>query len=202
MAIPDNGKGGAARSRPAAGGRQGAGAAGGRQGAGAGAAFAPLGHDHRCCVDDALAEAEAQCARRGVRLTAQRRRVLQLIWHSHAPIGAYALLDLLRDEGVRAQPPTVYRALEFLAENGLIHRIESLNAYIGCAQPEASHVGQFLICTQCRSAAELDDAEIGGAIAARARAVGFTVARATVEIAGLCPNCRSGAPSPATRPAG
>jgi len=152
--------------------------------------FAPPGHDHALCVDDALAAAERQCAARGARLTEQRRRVLELIWKSHAPVGAYTLLDRLREEGVRAQPPTVYRALEFLVENGLIHRIESLNAYIGCAEPTESHVGQFLICTGCHSAAELDDSDISTAIAARAQAVGFSVGRATVEIAGLCPNCR------------
>jgi Fur family zinc uptake transcriptional regulator len=155
------------------------------------AGFAPPGHDHAVCVDDAIAAAERQCGARGAKLTEQRRRVLELIWKSHEPVGAYTLLDRLRDEGLRAQPPTVYRALEFLVENGLIHRIESLNAYVGCAEPSERHVGQFLICTGCRSAAELDDAAIGAAIAQRAKEIGFSVSRATVEIAGLCPNCRA-----------
>ena len=155
--------------------------------------FAPPEHDHARCHGDAMAAAERQCAARGVRLTEQRRQVLDLIWRSHAPIGAYTLLDKLREEGVRAQPPTVYRALEFLTENGLIHRIESLNAYVGCATPNENHGGQFLICTGCNSAAELDDSGIGAAIAARAKDIGFSVTRATVEIAGLCPNCRKAA---------
>src|SRR5689334_14403794 len=155
--------------------------------------FAPPGHDHASCVGDALAAAERKCAGRGVRLTEQRRRVLELIWLSHSPVGAYTLLDRLRADGVRAQPPTVYRALEFLVENGLIHRIESLNAYVGCADPDERHVGQFLICTGCHSAAELDDPGIGTAIAARAKEIGFSVSRATVEIEGLCPNCRAAA---------
>jgi len=155
--------------------------------------FAAPGHDHASCVGDAVAAAERQCAARGVRLTEQRRRVLELIWLSHEPVGAYTLLDRLREDGVRAQPPTVYRALDFLVENGLIHRIESLNAYVGCAEPAERHVGQFLICTGCRSAAELDDPGIGIAIAARAKEIGFSVTRATVEIAGLCPNCRAAA---------
>jgi Fur family zinc uptake transcriptional regulator len=153
--------------------------------------FAPPGHDHRSCVDTALASAESRCRERGVRLTRQRQRVLELIWLSHAPVGAYTLLDRLREEGIRAQPPTVYRALEFLVANGLIHRIESLNAYVGCADPNEGHVGQFLICTNCRSAAELDDPGIGSAIASRAREIGFAVSHATVEVAGLCPNCRA-----------
>jgi len=158
-----------------------------------GAGFAPPEHDHARCHGDAMAAAERQCAARGVRLTEQRRQVLDLIWRSHAPVGAYTLLDRLREAGIRAQPPTVYRALEFLAENGLIHRIESLNAYVGCAAPNERHVGQFLICTGCQSAAELDDPGIGTAIAARAKEIGFSVTRATVEIAGLCPNCRAAA---------
>jgi Fur family zinc uptake transcriptional regulator len=152
--------------------------------------FALPGHDHALCIGVALAAAERQCAAKGARLTEQRRRVLELIWKSHAPVGAYTLLDRLREDGVRAQPPTVYRALEFLVDNGLIHRIESLNAYVGCAEPSQRHVGQFLICTDCRSAAELDDPGIGTAIAERAAAIGFAVSRATIEIAGLCPNCR------------
>ena len=155
--------------------------------------FAPPEHDHARCHGDAMAAAERQCEARGVRLTEQRRQVLDLIWRSHAPIGAYTLLDKLREEGVRAQPPTVYRALEFLTENGLIHRIESLNAYVGCATPAEHHGGQFLICTGCNSAAELNDSGIGTAIAARAKEIGFAVTRATVEIAGLCPNCRKAA---------
>jgi Fur family zinc uptake transcriptional regulator len=154
-------------------------------------AFAAPDHDHDHCRGEALVVAEAQCRARGVRLTPQRRRVLELVWNSHAPVGAYALLDRMRDGGARAQPPTVYRALDFLVEHGLVHRIESLNAYVGCAQPARSHVGQFLICTRCRSAAELDDPGIAAAIARRTGEIGFSVSRATVEIAGLCPNCRA-----------
>lgn len=153
-------------------------------------AFAAPAHNHGQCVADALAAAEAICRLQGARLTEQRRRVLQLVWESHAPVGAYPLLDRLRAEGMKAQPPTVYRALDFLAELGLVHRIESLNAYVGCTRPEEGHVGQFLICGTCRSAAELDDPAIGQAIAQGAASVGFAVRRATVEIAGTCPNCR------------
>ncbi len=155
-------------------------------------AFAAPDHDHGHCMDEALAAAEAQCRARGARLTPQRRRVLELVWNSHAPVGAYSLLDRMREAGERAQPPTVYRALDFLVGQRLVHRIESLNAYVGCARPADKHVGQFLICTRCRTAAELDDAAITAAIARRAGEVGFSVTQATVEIAGLCPNCRAG----------
>lgn len=147
-------------------------------------------HDHRRCVDDALAEAERLCAARGARLTELRRRVLSLIWHSHTPIGAYAVMDRLRDEGRNAMPPTVYRAIDFLLEQGLIHRIASLNAFIGCDRPAERHAVQYLICKRCGTVAEVDDAAIGSAIAATARGLGFAPDRQTVEIAGTCRDCR------------
>lgn len=153
--------------------------------------FSDGGHDHQACVDTALDEAAALCARRGVRLTALRRRVLELIWGGHQPLGAYAILDVLRGENRKAAPPTVYRALEFLAAHGLIHRIESLNAYIGCVQPDHPHAGQFLICESCGTTAELNDAEIIAAVGRGARRLGFEALRQTVEVSGLCPECRN-----------
>src|SRR5882724_8224269 len=97
-------------------------------------------HDHQHCIDDALVRAATICAQSGGRLTPLRRRVLELVWHSHAPVGAYDILDALRRDGRPAAPPTAYRALEFLLGHGLIHRIESLNAFVGCAQPERPHL--------------------------------------------------------------
>ena len=168
--------------------------------------FAPVGHDHSACVDDALAAADAVCAARGVRLTPLRRRVLELVWRSHKPVGAYAVLEALQDDRRDAgpdaaeaadtaargpvAPPTVYRALDFLLENGLIHRIEMLNAYIGCNQPEARHSGQFLLCGDCGTAAELASDALLAAIDAEAARRGFAVRRVMVEVDGLCPDCR------------
>ncbi len=147
-------------------------------------------HDHQNCIDTALDGAAALCARRGVKLTALRRRVLELIWDSHQPTGAYAILDALRAENRKAAPPTVYRALEFLHAHGLIHRIESLNAYIGCVQPDHPHAGQFLICQACGATVELQDEEIIAAVGRGATRLGFQALRQTVEVAGLCPDCR------------
>ncbi|MBM3485893.1 MAG: transcriptional repressor [Alphaproteobacteria bacterium] len=146
-------------------------------------------HDHGRCTDDALATAEALCAEKGLRLTALRRRVLELVWSRHQPVRAYDLLEDLRAERRRAAPPTVYRALDFLIANRLVHRIESLNAYVGCAGPRNPHVGQFLICRKCSAVAELNDGEIARTVARKARGLGFTVERQTIEIAGLCPQC-------------
>ena len=151
-------------------------------------------HDHSRCVSHALAEAEAICARQGRRLTALRKRVLELVWASHKPLGAYDILGVLSEaDGRRAAPPTVYRALDFLLENGLVHRIASLNAFIGCIHPEHPHQGQFLICRSCHTAIELEQPSIAEPIEAAARNVGFAVEGQTVEVVGLCTPCRSAA---------
>ncbi|MFA5677054.1 MAG: Fur family transcriptional regulator [Pseudomonas sp.] len=151
-------------------------------------------HDHQQCVDDALAAAEQVCERNGARLTALRKRVLELVWQSHRPMGAYDLLETLaREDDRRPAPPTVYRALDFLQEHGLVHRIASLNAFIGCASPEHTHQGHFLICRNCRVAFELDQALIQPAIRQVAAQQGFAVEAETVEISGLCARCREAA---------
>lgn len=153
------------------------------------APFRPVGHNHRKCVADALAAAEDICAEQGVSLTALRRRVLELIWNRHEPVGAYELLDQLRAVHRGAAPPTVYRALDFLLKAGLVHRIESLNAYVGCGGPASSHGGQFFLCTGCGRVAELDDEDISHRVTERARRLGFSVRRQTIEIMGLCSQC-------------
>lgn len=146
-------------------------------------------HDHDACIAAALAKAEQVCQQRKQRFTALRRRVFELVWQHHRPIGAYEVLELLQRDG-RAAPPTVYRALDFLLDIGLVHRIASLNAYVGCIQPHQPHEGQFFICEVCKSYAELDDLAINHAIAHSAAAHGFAVRGHTVEIMGLCPRCR------------
>lgn len=154
------------------------------------AAFPPETHDHNACVAAALERARRLCAEQKLRLTAQRQQVLELIWQEHKPVGAYELLERLRDRGIKAAPPTVYRALDFLLEHGLVHRIESLNAYTGCATPEISHHGQFLVCSVCQRVAELDEQAINQQLDASARRLGFAIERQTVEIRGLCPGCQ------------
>ena len=146
-------------------------------------------HDHKRCVGDALDAVEALCAKRGLRFTALRRRVLELVWQGHRAVRAYDVLARLGREHRGAAPPTVYRALDFLLENGFVHRIESLNAYVGCGEPGAAHAGQFLICRQCNATAELDDPAIARMVERKARLVGFAPDRQTIEVTGLCPAC-------------
>jgi Fur family zinc uptake transcriptional regulator len=148
-------------------------------------------HDHADCVAAALATAEQLCRERGLRFTATRRRVLELVWQSHKPIGAYDILEVLGQESKSAAPPTVYRALDFLIDAGLVHRLDSLNAFIGCPDPASRHAGQFLICRQCRSVTELSDSEIEALIAQKAAANGFSAVRQMLEIEGLCNDCRT-----------
>ena len=146
-------------------------------------------HRHSECVSDALSAAEGHCRELGYRLTPLRRRVLELVWNNHAPVKAYDVLSDLQADRARAAPPTVYRALDFLQEVGLVHRIESLNAFVGCGDPHRTHLGQFFICRACGTVAEIDDTEISSLIAGKARKIGFSVARETIEVEGLCAHC-------------
>lgn len=148
-------------------------------------------HNHRQCVEAALDTAEAVCRRRGLRFTAIRQRVLELVWNSHKPVGAYDILDQLTRDGKKAAPPTVYRALEFLIEADLVHRLDSLNAFVGCPDPSSSHTGQFLICRGCQSVTELDDADINRLVEQKASDLGFSAVHQMLEIQGLCADCRN-----------
>ena len=148
------------------------------------------GHDHEHCIEDAVAAAEKLCTDRGVRFTPLRRRVLELVWSSHKPVGAYALLDQLRDEDLGSAPPTVYRALDFLIAHGLIHRIERMNAFVGCSHPGETHRGFFLICSDCGNAEELQSDGLTETISASAGRRGFSARDMTLEVTGLCADCR------------
>ena len=152
-------------------------------------------HDNGACIDAALDRAGELCARRGARLTRLRRRVLELVWQGHAAVKAYDLLAELGRKHGTAKPPTVYRALDFLMAQGLVHRLESLNAYVGCPQPEAPHDGKFLICEACGQVSEFDAPAIQSAIAMQAADVGFAVGQQMVEVHGVCRGCQPAMPS-------
>jgi Fur family zinc uptake transcriptional regulator len=145
-------------------------------------------------VDALLTRADAICAEHGTRLTDLRRQVLGLILDADAPTGAYDLLDRLRKMRHGAAPPTVYRALEFLLENGLIHRLERLSAFVGCVAHEhgggeAAHAAQFLICRKCGRVVEIEDHDLAHALEDAARRAGFSVSKTTVEAEGVCSAC-------------
>ena len=147
-------------------------------------------HNHSHCIVQALQAAKQQCKKNGVRLTAQREAILRLIWTSHQPLGAYAIISKLTELQQKiTAPPTVYRALAFLEEQRLIHRLPSVNGWIGCRCPENTHSAQFLICQSCQCTVELIAPSINTAIAQSSKDQGFWVAESSVERLGLCPNC-------------
>jgi Fur family zinc uptake transcriptional regulator len=152
-------------------------------------------------VAHALAAADARCARAGAQLTELRRQVLGLVLESDQPLGAYALLDKLKALRPGAAPPTVYRALDFLLEQGLIHKVERLNAFVGCIEAghdhahghDHHHPHQFLICRDCGTTVEISDHAVAHALEAAAQRAGFTAIHATVEIEGRCAACSAAA---------
>lgn len=150
-------------------------------------------HNHSHCISEALALARTLCDARGVRLTSLREQVLELVWQSHKPLGAYAIMKMLAEASTRkVDPPTVYRTLDFLIDEGLIHRINSLNAFIGCPSPGEKHQSQFLICTRCNVAIELASQLFSKAMDAAAQYSGFRLSGHSIEISGLCPACQTG----------
>tara|TARA_R110002110_G_scaffold140479_5_gene327804 strand:+ start:5778 stop:6254 length:477 start_codon:yes stop_codon:yes gene_type:complete len=150
-------------------------------------------HDHRSCVTGTLEKAQSHCATSGLRLTPVRRRTLELLLAEHRALGAYDILASLAAEGLGAQPPVAYRALDFLVKAGFAHKIEALNAYIACAHLGSCQSPAFLICRACKSVAEADTALAQGRLGEAAKATGFVIERMVVEAEGLCPECR-GAP--------
>ena len=137
----------------------------------------------------ALADAESLCLEKGLRLTPIRKRVLELLLEADAPAKAYDLLDKLGDEGA-AKPPTIYRALDFLLEIGLAHKIESLNAFMACGHRHHRHAAAFLICTNCETAHELHTSDTLQAIERETDAVHFKMKSVVIEVRGLCAACQ------------
>src|ERR1700744_1030650 len=148
-------------------------------------------HDHGRCAEDALHHAERVCEQRAQKFTPIRRHVLQALLSSHRPLGAYEVIDELAKSMPRPAPITVYRAVEVLMANGLVHHIESRNAYLACAHDhDATTMIAFLICEQCGSVGEIPAAPVAQSLNAAARATGFTPSLSVVEITGTCAHCQ------------
>jgi Fur family zinc uptake transcriptional regulator len=148
-------------------------------------------HDHNRCSADALRYAEALCNQRAQRLTPTRRQVLEVLLESHKPLGAYEIIDRAAKHGARHAPITVYRALDFLIENGLAHRIESRNAFIACGhRHDPGDLVVFLICERCGEVGEAPAQAVAESLKAATRAAGFTPKAPVIEITGVCGNCR------------
>lgn len=151
-------------------------------------------HDHRSCIKDGLEAVAGYCAANRLQFTPVRRRVLELLLQQHSAMGAYDILDTLRDEGLGSQPPVAYRALDFLVSHGFAHKIERLNAFIACAHPGRDHTPAFLICRSCDAVAEAHAEPTRGMLGRAAEESGFAIEQAVVEALGQCPKCREAAP--------
>ena len=146
-------------------------------------------HSHKQCINSALNRADQICRESGVRLTPIRKKVLKLIWQSHKPIKAYDLLAQLSTGDHIEKPPTVYRALDFLLDNHLIHKIESTNGYIGCEFKHELHDSKFLVCDKCNEVKELHEPTLNKALIETSRKQGFIPNQTNIEIHGTCARC-------------
>ena len=146
-------------------------------------------HEHPHDAKRFVREVASVCELRGLRLTEIRMQVLELIAAEEKPVKAYDLLDKLKDDRSNAAPPTIYRALDFLLENGFIHKLESINAYVSCHHPSVAHHVPFLICDVCESATEICDERVAKLLGEQAKSLGFRARAQTLEVHGVCKGC-------------
>jgi Fur family zinc uptake transcriptional regulator len=140
-------------------------------------------------VENSIQQAEQYCQENGLNFTPVRRKVLEILLQKNTAIGAYEILDLLREAGFKNQPPVAYRALEFLVQNGFAHKIEQLNSFIGCMHPGKDHSPAFMICRNCDSVSEEEALTRNFSVSQIASKAGFTVEKAVIEARGLCHSC-------------
>ncbi len=147
-------------------------------------------HNHALCIEEALEQARRVCEKGGERFTDLRKQVFELVWANHKPVKAYDLLAELSSKRSGVAPMTVYRTLDFLQAQGLVHKLESLNAYLGCSHPEKEHQGHFLICEGCEEVRELEFADFSQSIENVEQEQQFQIKRMTVELFGVCASCQ------------
>jgi Fur family zinc uptake transcriptional regulator len=145
---------------------------------------------HDCCDNaEALARAEAVCQGRGASLTAIRREVLELLWQSPGGVKAYDLLAQIKEQRPSAAPPTVYRALDFLIEHGLAHKIGRMNLFVACRHASHQIPSLFLVCPRCSGVTEMQEQSVMSALSNSLAAAGYRLESPEVEISALCPKC-------------
>ena len=140
-------------------------------------------------MENSIQQAEQYCQENGLNFTPVRRKVLEILLQKNTAIGAYEILDLLREAGFKNQPPVAYRALDFLVQNGFAHKIEQLNSFIGCTHPGKDHSPAFMICRNCDSVSEEEALTRKFSVSQIASKAGFTVEKAVIEARGLCHSC-------------
>ncbi|NCX86694.1 MAG: hypothetical protein EBX05_07890 [Rhodobacteraceae bacterium] len=140
-------------------------------------------------MENSIQEAEHYCQENGLNFTPVRRKVLEILLQKNTAIGAYEILDLLREAGFKNQPPVAYRALDLLVQNGFAHKIEQLNSFIGCTHPGKDHSPAFMICRKCDSVSEEEALTRDFSVSQIGLKTGFTVEKAVIEAKGLCHSC-------------
>ena len=148
----------------------------------------PLNATHRS-IEQQLQTAESLCLARGKRLTPIRRKVLEILLQLNRSVKAYELLDEIRRVQPGAAPPTVYRALDFLIEEGLIHRLDAINAWAACMDAGGDHHDLLIICTDCGAVAELSEPALARQLAEKAEGAGFVLGSHETELRALCKQC-------------
>lgn len=149
------------------------------------------GHAHGDSQEAALTLAEEYCRERGEKLTPIRRKVLELLLNSGRATKAYSLLDEMRQIHPGSAPPTVYRALDFLLSAGLVHRIESINAFTVCHDLTQCQHGILVVCQQCGSVTELHQPKLRQALVTQIEDAGYRLASDEIELKGLCSACQA-----------
>ena len=145
--------------------------------------------NHKISINEALKKAENICNKKGVKLTKLRQKVLTLILRNHGYVKAYDLLNDLKKSDASAKPPTVYRSLDFLMEHGFIHKIQSLNAFVGCSHPDEHEDCYFLICKECKNIEECCSNKVKKVLTSTSGKNNFSPNQVTLEITGICQDC-------------
>ena len=146
-------------------------------------------HDHAHCTADLISRAEQICAKRGTRLTEQRKDVLASVAESHSAVGAYEIIERMATGGVRPAPITIYRALDFLLEHDLVHKIESRNAYVACSGSHANNQPTLLICDKCGIVDEVIEPATNSSLQSTAATKHFAINKTVIELSGTCNQC-------------
>lgn len=155
-------------------------------------------------IAERLIAAKEQCRVRAVRFTLLRQQIYELVLQANRPVGAYDLITQLQQARIadneselttkssirNVAPPTVYRSLEFLLSEGLIHQLASINAYVPCCHPRAQHTAAFLICEHCQRVQECSSLPVQEIMSFAEQDVGFSVVRSVIELIGRCQACQ------------
>ena len=145
--------------------------------------------DKDISFDECMKHAEDVCQSKGDRLTDLRRNIFELLVKAEKPLKAYDIVEKMRDLGKRMHPTTIYRILDFLTSNGLVHRVDALNAYIACTKNHGDHPSLLFICSNCSKTAEIDDPVLCGSIHENLVKLGMSYNNSCIEVKGQCEHC-------------